>query len=84
MFDLKSSTKLGVSKHAASTASIYEAATGGAVKILDDFGADFVAIQGDGGFGLFWGERRNARAVTAGITIKTLSKPHLVKRLENK
>src|SRR5688572_17544124 len=46
--DLKSSTQLGVGKHAASTASIYEAATGNVVRILGDFGSDFIAIQGDG------------------------------------
>jgi class 3 adenylate cyclase len=84
VFDLRSSTRLGVSKHAASTASIYEAATGGAVRVLDDFGANFISIQGDGGFGLFWGDHREARAVTAGITIKTFSSRHLVERLEAK
>jgi hypothetical protein len=51
---LKSSTQLGLNKHAASTASIYEAATGGVVQIFDDFEANFVAIQGDGAFALFW------------------------------
>jgi hypothetical protein len=80
--DLKSSTQLGLNKHAASTASIYEAATGNVVRILGDFGADFVAIQGDGAFGLFWGDGQKARALTAGITIKTFSERHLVPRLE--
>jgi class 3 adenylate cyclase len=82
--DLKGSTQLGLNKHAASTASIYEAATGGVVQIFDQFDADFVAIQGDGAFGLFWGEGRRARAVCAGITIKTFSDKHLVPRLEKK
>lgn len=82
--DLKSSTQLGLNKHAASTASIYEAATGGVVQIFDEFDADFVAIQGDGAFGLFWGDRRKARAICAGITIKTFSERHLVPRLEKK
>jgi hypothetical protein len=82
--DLKSSTSLGLNKHAASTASIYEASTGGIVQIFDEFEADFVAIQGDGAFALFWGECRNARAVCAGITIKTFSESHLVPRLEAK
>jgi class 3 adenylate cyclase len=82
--DLKSSTQLGLNKHAASTASIYEAATGCVVKIFDDFDADFVAIQGDGAFALFWGTNRMARAVCAGITIKTFSAESLVPRLENK
>jgi hypothetical protein len=82
--DLKSSTQLGLNKHAASTASIYEASTGGVVQIFDEFDADFVAIQGDGAVGLFWGENRLARAVCAGITIKTFSQKSLVPRLEKK
>ncbi|SCG13990.1 hypothetical protein GA0070610_0182 [Micromonospora echinofusca] len=82
--DLKSSTQLGLNKHAASTASIYEAATGGVVQIFDEFDANFVAIQGDGAFALFWGDKRRQRAVCAGITIKTFSFKHLVPRLEKK
>jgi class 3 adenylate cyclase len=82
--DLKSSTQLGLNKHAASTASIYEASTGGVVKIFDEFDADFVGIQGDGAFALFWGDGRLSRAVCAGITIKTFSYRHLTPRLEKK
>ncbi|MFB7460038.1 hypothetical protein [Streptomyces sp. NPDC056188] len=79
--DLKGSTKLGTGKWAASTASIYEASTGGVVRIFDEFEADFLAIQGDGAFALFWGDRRYERALTAGITVKRFSLD-LVKRLE--
>lgn len=82
--DLKNSTQLGTGKWAASTASIYQAATGGVVNVLDEFAADFIQIQGDGAFGLFWGEGRYARAVCAGITIKTFSEKSLVERLEAK
>jgi class 3 adenylate cyclase len=82
--DLKSSTQLDVGKHPASTASIYEAATGNAVRILGDFEGDFIDVQGDGVVGLFWGERRFERAITAGITIKTFSNRHLVPRLEKR
>ena len=82
--DLKGSTNLGVGKHAASTAAIYEAATGGLTQIFNDFEADFVAIQGDGAFGLFWGEKRMERAICAGITVKTFSEKELVPRLEGK
>lgn len=71
--DLKNSTQLGTGKYAASTASIYEASTGGVVKIFSRFKADFVAIQGDGAFALFWGEGRYERALCAGITVKTFS-----------
>lgn len=81
--DLKNSTKLGTGKWAASTASIYQASTGGVVRVFDQFAADFLAIQGDGAFGLFWGERRYERALCAGIAVKTFSRD-LVERLEGK
>lgn len=82
--DLKNSTHLGTGKHAASTASIYQAATGGTVGIYNRFGADFIAIQGDGAFALFWGEQRYERAACAGVTVKTFSERHLVPRLETR
>ena len=81
--DLKGSTHLGTGKNAASTASIYEAATDNAVKVLHDFDAGFIQIQGDGAFGLFWGEGRYERAVCAGITIKTFSK-YLVEKIDGR
>jgi len=71
--DLKNSTKLGTGKKAASTASIYQSATGGVVNIYDTFDADFIQIQGDGAFALFWGDLRYERAACAGITVKTFS-----------
>ncbi|WIE74129.1 adenylate/guanylate cyclase domain-containing protein [Curtobacterium sp. MCJR17_020] len=82
--DLRNSTHLGTGKHAASTASIYQAATGGVVSTYNRFGADFIAIQGDGAFALFWGERRYERAICAGVTVKTFSERHLIPRLEAK
>lgn len=73
MFDLKSSTNLEKGRKPASTASIYDAGVGGVVQILAALDADFVDIQGDGGFGLFWGERRYERALCAAISIHTFS-----------
>lgn len=81
--DLRNSTQLGTGKHDASTASIYEAATGNVVKVLDSFLADFIQIQGDGAFAIFWGEKRYERALCAGITIKTFSEA-MVERLEKR
>lgn len=81
--DLKSSTQLGTGRHAASTASIYQAATGGVVSIYNQFGADFIQIQGDGAFALFWGEGSYRRAMCAGITVRTFS-ADLVNQLEKK
>lgn len=82
--DLQGSTLLGTGKHAASTAAIYRAATGNVVKILHEFEADFIAIQGDGAFGVFWGDKRYERAICSGITIKTFSERTLVPKLESR
>lgn len=81
--DLKSSTRLGTGSKAASTASIYEAATGGVVKVFDKFDANFIQIQGDGAFAIFWGDKRYERAACAGITVKSNSLD-LTKQIEDK
>lgn len=84
MADLIGSTNLSVGKHPVSTAAIYEASTGGVSRIFDEFEADFVDIQGDGAFALFWGEKRFERAICAAVTVKTFSAKHLEPRLEKK
>jgi len=71
--DLKGSTHLGTGKHDTSTARIYTSGVEGAVRIFHEFGADFIDIQGDGGFGLFWGDRAYERAVCAAVTMRTFS-----------
>lgn len=81
--DMKNSTKMSTGKHAASTASIYQAATGGVVGVLNQFEADFIQIQGDGAFGLFWRDDRYERAICAAITIQSFG-GHLTDRLEAK
>lgn len=81
--DLKNSSQLGTSMHAAGTASVYEAAVGGLVNIYEKFDADYLDIQGDAAFAVFWGENRYQRAICAGITVKTFSRS-LSARLEKK
>lgn len=71
--DLKGSTHLGTGRHDKSTARIYKSSVEGAVRIFHEFGADFIDIQGDGGFGLFWGDRAYERALCAAVTIRTFS-----------
>lgn len=80
MVDLKSSTNLAKGKKPASVASIYDAGMGGVVKIFKSLDSDFVDIQGDGGFALFWGEKRFERAFTAAVTVRTFS-DDLVKQI---
>lgn len=82
--DLKSSTQLGIGKHAASTASIYQAALQPVVEIFLKFGAGHIAVQGDCVVGLFWDDMAPERAMCAGITAKTFSELELVPRLEKK
>jgi class 3 adenylate cyclase len=82
--DLQSSTKLGLNKHAASTASIYEAALRLVVDIFQEFGAGWIPIQGDCVIGLFWDEMAIERGMCAGITAKTFSEKRLVPRLTKK
>lgn len=81
--DLKGSTHLGTGKHDKSTARIYKASVEGAVRIFHEFDANFIDIQGDGGFGLFWGDKAYERALCAGVTIKTFSED-LVAQLEKR
>lgn len=82
--DLQNSTRLGTGKHAASTAAIYRAATGNVVSIVNAFEADFIQIQGDGVFAIFWGDKRYERAICAGVTVKTFSAETLVPKLEGR
>lgn len=73
VFDLKSSTTLEKGRTPEGVASIYDAGIGGVVRTLNDFGVDFVDIQGDGGFGLFWGPKAYVKAMCAAVTIRTFS-----------
>lgn len=82
--DLEGSTNLSVGKHPSSTAAIYRAAMKNAVKVLHDFEADFIQVQGDGAFGLFWNDRAAERGVCAGITVKTFSEHSLEAKLQEK
>ncbi len=81
--DMKSSTELEQGRTSASTASIYDAGMGGVASVFDRMDADFVDIQGDGAFGLFWGLSRYERAICAGITIRSFSKK-FTEQLERK
>ncbi len=82
--DLVNSTKLSLGRHLKSTARIYEASTGGAIRIVNDdrFEPDFIDIQGDGFFALFHGDLAFQRAICAGITLKTWSERHLVPEIK--
>lgn len=80
--DLKSSTALSFNKHAQTSARLYEAATGSAVRLMAKFDPQFMDIQGDGLFGLFHGERAFERALCSGITLKSFSERSLEPMIE--
>jgi class 3 adenylate cyclase len=82
--DLKNSTRLSFKNHPKTSAQLYEAVTKNAVDIVSDarFDASFVAIQGDGLFALYHGQRAYERALCAGITLKTFSKKHLTNAID--
>lgn len=82
--DLASSTKLNLGKHTKTSCRIYEAATGGAAKVIahSNFAPEFVDIQGDGLFGLYHGTRAYQRAFCAATTLRTWSERHLVPEIE--
>lgn len=82
--DLKNSTSLSVKdRYAQTSARLYEAATGSAVRLVARFDPQFMDIQGDGIFGLFHGERAFERALCAGITLKTFSERSLEPLIED-
>jgi len=74
--DMVGSTKLSVrsGRRATTTASIYELFTGTWVRILNEFGAKYIDIQGDGALGLFDGRGARYHALCAAVTFKTFSK----------
>lgn len=82
--DLKSSTSFSYSQQPASTGAIMEVAVGGMTEIFDRFGVDYMQAQGDGGFGLFWGDDRYERAMCAAITIQSFSKDQFVPAITTK
>lgn len=82
--DLQGSTNLSVGRHPASTAAIYRAAMKNAVRILHEFGADFIQVQGDGAFGLFWNDRAIERGVCAATTVTTFSAQSFELQLQQK
>ena len=69
--DLERSTNLAKGRTPAGVASIYDAGVGSIVRILATFGADFIDIQGDSAFALYWDNRRYERAFCAAMTIRT-------------
>ncbi len=84
--DMVGSTKLSVEPglRATTMASVYELFTASWVRILNEFGAKYIDIQGDGAFGLFDGEGARYPALCAAVTFKTFSKKWIEAWVEKK
>jgi len=68
--DMKNSTQLSAQNHDKSTAGIYQYFTDTAVRILDQFGASYIDVRGDGAFGLFDSDKIY-HALASAVTFKT-------------
>jgi len=79
--DLKNSTMLDFRRQARTSTRLYEAVIGNCVAITKNFQADFVDIQGNGLFALYYGDRAQERAMAASITLKTFSQRSIVPRI---
>lgn len=82
--DLAKSTRLGMKRHTNTSCRIYEAAAGGAARLLgrSEFDPEFMDIQGDGLFALYHGDLAYQRAFCAAVTLRTWSEEYLVSEIE--
>ena len=79
--DMKDSTKLSAATHDKETAAAYQLYTGGAVRLLDNFGPAYIDVRGDGAFALF-NKGQEHRALVAAVTFKTFAREIAVKRIK--
>jgi len=82
-FDLHSSTQMTDVLNNNQLAQIYNIAVGNLVTLLNAFEADFIDIQGDGGFAIFWQKNNHKKALSAAFSITNFNTA-LVKKLREK
>lgn len=78
--DMKNSTQLSAQNHDKSTAGIYQYFTDTAVRVLDQFGASYIDVRGDGAFGLF-DSNKIYHALASAVTFKTFCTYELPKTI---
>lgn len=67
--DMEGSTKLSATTHPKTTAKAYRYFTNTAIRIFDDFDAQYIDVRGDGVFALFNGDRPHT-ALAATVSFK--------------
>jgi class 3 adenylate cyclase len=81
--DMKNSTGLSATHHAATTGKIYTLFTGTAVRLFKEFGASYIDIKGDGVFALFNSNKVHT-AFASAVTFKTFIREEFTGKVTNK
>jgi class 3 adenylate cyclase len=79
--DMEGSTNLSATTHPKTTAKAYRYFTNTAVRIFDDFDADYIDVRGDGVFALFNGDRPHT-ALAATVSFKDFVKKEFTPRIK--
>ena len=81
--DMMGSTRLSAELHDRSTAGAYQLFTGTAVRLLNEFGAPYIDVRGDGVFALF-NQDQPYTVLAAAVTFKTFVKEIFVPTIKNR
>lgn len=81
--DMMRSTQLSVRRDPGAVAKLYELFTSNAVRILNDFDAEYIDVRGDGAFALFTDRAGFYRAFAAAVTIKTFTSAYAAPIVKN-
>lgn len=79
--DMEGSTMLSATTHPKTTAKAYRYFTNTAIRIFDDFDADYIDVRGDGVFALFNGDRPHT-ALAATVSFKDFVKKEFTPRIK--
>lgn len=79
--DMEGSTNLSATTHPKTTAKAYRYFTNTAIRLFDDFDADYIDVRGDGVFALFNGDRPHT-ALAATVSFKDFVKKEFTPRIK--
>lgn len=80
--DMEGSTKLSATTHQKTTAKAYRYFTNTAVRIFNDFDAEYIDVRGDGVFALFNSDRPHT-ALAATVSFKTFVSRDFTRRIRD-
>jgi len=82
--DLVNSTQIDFDSQPKMSARIYEAFTGTLVRVMDQFGAAYIDVKGDGVFAIFDGKHSPVKAFLAAETFRTICEWHIRPKIYSK